>query len=87
MNLFELRELLDKAEAKYGSDLPIVLVFEPGVMEDGFDDKCTEAISDVRVIDDWPLPGTSLVSHECEKPKKLVIFYDLASNLDSSIEA
>lgn len=85
MNLLELRELLDKAGAKYGFDLPILLAFEPGAMEDGFNEESTEAISDVRVIDDWPLPGTSLVTHEGEKPKKLVIFYDNATKLDSSI--
>lgn len=87
MILSELLTLLNKAEAQYGSDLPILLTYEPGVIEEGFDWDHMEAIFDVRVIEDWPLPGNSLVTYEGEKPKKLIIFYDNASKLDSSIES
>ena len=86
MILSELRELLNKAEAQYGPDLPILLAYEPGAMEDGFDEDSTESISDVRVIEDWPLPGSSLVTYEGEKPKKLVLFYDNHYKMDSSVE-
>ena len=55
-------------------------------MDEGYDEKCTEGISDIRLVDDWPLPGTSLVNYEGQKPQKLVIFYDNHYKLDSSIE-
>ena len=85
MILSELRALLDKAEAKYGPELPVLLCYEPGAMEEGYEESCTEGISDIRVVDDWPLPGASIVTHEGEKPKKLVIFYDNHFNLDSDL--
>jgi len=85
MILSELRAILDKAHADYGPDLPILLCFEEVAMEEGYEESSTEGISDVRVVDDWPLPGASLVTHEGEKPKKLVIFYDNHYKLDSSI--
>ena len=53
-------------------------------MDEGFDEQHTEGISDIRLIDDWPLPGNSLVNYEGEKPKKLVIFYDNHFKLDSA---
>lgn len=85
MKLSELRLILDRAQADYGPDLPILLCFEETAMEEGYEESSTEGISDVRVVDDWPLPGASLVTHEGEKPKKLVIFYDNHYKLDSSI--
>lgn len=86
MKLSELRQILDKAEAKHGPDLPILLCFEEAAMDEGYDESSTEGISDVRVLDDWPLPGESLVTYEGEKPKKLVIFYDNHYKLDSARE-
>jgi hypothetical protein len=86
MKLSQLREILNKAESQYGPDLPILLCFEETAMEEGYEEASTEGISDVRVLDDWPLPGTSLVTYEGEKPKKLVIFYDNHYKLDSSSE-
>ena len=56
-------------------------------MDEGFDEQHTEGISDIRLIDDWPLPGASLVNYEGEKRKKLVIFYDNHFKLDSSVAA
>jgi len=85
MIISELRAILDKAHADYGPDLTILLCFEEVAMEEGYEESSTEGISDVRVVDDWPLPGASLVTHEGEKPKKLVIFYDNHYKLDSSI--
>lgn len=55
-------------------------------MKDGFSEATSEGISDIRLIDDWALPGDSLVNDEGPTPKKLVIFYDNHFNLDSSIE-
>jgi hypothetical protein len=85
--LIELIELLHKAQIQAGPSAPVLLCFEPGAMENGYDEKATEGISDVRLVDDWPLPGKSLVTHEGDKPQKLVLFYDNHHNLDSSTEA
>ena len=84
MILSQLIELLNKAQAQAGPDIEILLCFEEGAMEDGFDEQNTEGISDIRLIDDWPLPGSSLVNYEGEKRKKLVIFYDNHYKLDSA---
>jgi hypothetical protein len=85
--LIELIELLHKAQIQAGPSAPVLLCFEPGAMESGYDEKATEGISDVRLVDDWPLPGKSLVTHEGDKPQRLVLFYDNHYNLDSSTEA
>lgn len=84
MNVSELREILAKAEAQHGPDMPILLCFEEAAIDDGYDESSTEGISDVRIVEDWPLPGTSLTTYEGEKPKKLVIFYDNHYKLDSA---
>jgi hypothetical protein len=86
MKLSQLIELLNKALAESGPDTPVLLCFEEGAMDEGYDEGCTEGISDVRLIDDWPLPGKSLVTYEGIKPQKLVLFYDNHYKLDSSIE-
>jgi hypothetical protein len=86
MKLSELIELLNKALAESGPDTPVLLCFEEGAMDEGYDESCTEGISDIRLIDDWPLPGKSLVTYEGQKPQKLVLFYDNHYKLDSSIE-
>jgi hypothetical protein len=86
MKLSELIELLNKALAESGPDTPVLLCFEEGAMDEGYDESCTEGISDVRLIDDWPLPGKSLVTYEGQKPQKLVLFYDNHYKLDSSVE-
>ncbi len=87
MKICQLIELLNKAQAQTGPDTGILLAYEEAVIEDGYDPQHTEGISDVRLIDDWPLPETSLVNYEGEKPKKIVILYDNHYKLDSSIEA
>ena len=85
MTVSELREILAKAEAQHGPDMPILLCFEEAAINEGYEEASTEGISDVRIVEDWPLPGTSLTTYEGEKPKKLVIFYDNHYKLDSSI--
>ncbi len=86
MKICQLIELLNKAHSQTGPDADILLAYEEAVMEDGYDPQQTEGISDVRLVDDWPLPGTSLVNYEGEKPKKIVILYDNHFKLDSSVE-
>jgi hypothetical protein len=86
MKLSQLIELLNKALAESGPDTPVLLCFEEGAMDEGYDEKCTEGISDIRLVEDWPLPGKSLVTYEGNKPQKLVLFYDNHYKLDSAIE-
>jgi hypothetical protein len=84
MKLSELQQLLNKAIAECGPDAEVILAFEPGALEEGYDEKCTEGITDVRIVEDWPLPGKSLTVYEGEKTKKVVLFYDNHSELDSA---
>jgi len=86
MKLSQLIELLNKALAESGPDTPVLLCYEEGTMDEGYDEKCTEGISDIRLVEDWPLPGKSLVTYEGNKPQKLVLFYDNHYKLDSAIE-
>jgi hypothetical protein len=86
MKLSELLQFLNKAQAVAGPDIEVLLCFEQGAMEEGYDEKNTERVSDIRLVTDWPLPGSSLVTYEGEKPQKLVIFYDNSYKFDSSIE-
>ena len=85
MKLSQLIELLNKAMAESGPDTPVLLCYEQGAMEEGYAESSTEGISDVRLVEDWPLPGKSLVTYEGNKPQKLVLFYDNHYKLDSSI--
>jgi hypothetical protein len=86
MNIAQLIELLNKAQAETGPDAPVLLCYEEGAMEDGYDEKHTEGVSDIRLVEDWPLPGKSLSVYEGQKQQKVVIFYDNHYKLDSSIE-
>ena len=85
MKLSELQELLNKALAECGPDAEILLCFEQGALDDGYDEGATEGITDVRIVEDWPLPGKSLTVYEGEKAKKVILFYDNHKELDSSI--
>jgi hypothetical protein len=86
MKLSELIELLNKAQVQIGPDAPVLLCYEEAVLEEGYDESCTEGISDIRLVEDWPLPGKSLSVYEGNKEQKVVIFYDNHYKLDSSIE-
>lgn len=86
MNLGELIELLNKAVAEAGPNAPVLLCYEEGAMEDGYSEQNTEGISDIRLVDDWPLPGKSLSAYEGKKEQKLIVFYDNHYKLDSSLD-
>lgn len=75
MLLTELQAFLNKAQKEVG-DAEVLLCFEEGAIREGFDEEDTEGISDIRLVDDWPLPGKSLVTNEGKVPQKLIIFYD-----------
>ena len=87
MKLSELHRIITIAMRSHAAqDAEVLLHYEQSAMEDGFSRDSSEGISDVRLIDDWPLPGKSLVTDEGPLPQKLVIFYDNHFNLDSSTE-
>ena len=87
MNLSELHRITTIAMQSHAAqDAEVLLHYEKSAMEDGFSKASSEGISDVRLIDDWALPGKSLMTDEGPLPKKLVIFYDNHFNLDSSTE-
>ena len=87
MILKELLELLNKAHAEAGPDAEVLLCFEEMAIDEGYDEDSTEGVSDIRLVDDWPLPGKSLSVYEGEKKQKVVIFYDNHYKLDSAKEA
>jgi len=84
MNLKALIDTLNKARIEAGDEAEVFLCFEETALEEGYDENCTEAISDVRLLEDWPLPGKSLCFSEGEKAQKVVIFYDNHYKLDSA---
>jgi hypothetical protein len=86
MKLSELYRILTQAMLQSPPETEVLLHYEQSAMEDGFSETTSEGISDIRLMNDWPLPGDSMVNNEGTRPKKLVIFYDNHFNLDSSIE-
>lgn len=84
MKLSQLIELLNKAHAQAGPDAEVLLCYEDGAMSEGYDEKNTEGISDIRLVNDWPLPGKSLITYEGEIQQKVVIFYDNHYKLEPS---
>ena len=87
MKLSELHRITTIAMQDHtAQDAEVLLHYEKSAMEDGFSRASSEGISDIRLIDDWALPGKSLMTDEGPLPKKLVIFYDNHFNLDSSTE-
>lgn len=87
MTLSELHRILTIAMRSHAAqDAEVLLHYEQSAMEDGFSRASSEGISDVRLIDDWALPGKSIMTDEGPLPQKLVIFYDNHFKLDSSTE-
>jgi hypothetical protein len=84
MKISQLIEALQSAYIMNHEDMDVVLCFEEGAIDEGFDWSHVEGITDVRVTRDWPLPGDSLVNHAEEISNKVIIFYNLIQKLDSS---
>lgn len=84
MKISILRDILNETLALHG-DLEILLSYERAVMEEGvYCKEETEGISDVRLVQDWPLPGKSLLHVEHEKNYNIVLFYANHDDLDSA---
>jgi hypothetical protein len=84
MKISQLIEALQAAYIMDHEDMEVVLCFEEGAMDEGFDWGHVEGITDVRVTRDWPLPGDSLVNRAENVTNKVIIFYDLIQKMDSS---
>ena len=56
-------------------DNEVKILWEEGVISENYDPEFLEEPTDVRVINDWPLPGDSLIN-KAENPEKMfVIMY------------
>jgi hypothetical protein len=56
-------------------DTEVNVLWEEGVFSDNYDAKHLEETTDVRVINDWPLPGDSLITKNEDPRKMFVIMY------------
>lgn len=86
MKISRLIDLLNKTQESCGPDADVLLCYEEGIYEDGYSEQNTEGISDIRLVNDWPLPGLSVITQECEIKQKVLILYDNHFKLDSSME-
>lgn len=91
MKISELRQIIFKIESKHGPDVPVFLHDEEMSLLEGYDEKYHGGITDIRIIEDWPLPGNSMMHNETEKANKVrvVIFerwIDDPAYIDSSAE-
>lgn len=82
----ELLTILNEAKAcGIAGSTPVALCWEQGCYDEGYDEKVLETITDIRIVNEWPLPGDSLIVPSEDKPQRLVFFYDELSKQDSSI--
>ena len=56
-------------------DTEVKILWEEGVISEKYDPDCLEEPTDVRVINDWPLPGDSLITKNENPDKMFVIMY------------
>lgn len=56
-------------------DTEVKLLWEEGVLTENYDPNCLEEPTDVRAINDWPLPGDSLIVKSETPSKMFVIMY------------
>lgn len=76
MKASELLKHLDDY-LKFNEDCDLRLYCESVVYDDCYDEHSHEVITDIRAVNDWPLPGDSIITGNAEAPGKyLVIFYD-----------
>jgi hypothetical protein len=57
------------------ADTEVKLLWEEGVISENYDPECLEDPTDVRVINDWPLPGDSIITKNESPSKMFVIMY------------
>ena len=57
------------------ADTEVKLLWEEGVISENYDPEFLEDPTDVRVNNDWPLPGDSLITKNESPSKMFVIMY------------
>lgn len=57
------------------ADTEVKLLWEEGVISENYHPEFLEDPTDVRVINDWPLPGDSLITKNESPSKMFVIMY------------
>lgn len=57
------------------ADTEVKLLWEEGVFTENYDPNSLEEPTDVRAINDWPLPGDSLIVKNEMPSKMFVIMY------------
>lgn len=92
MTISELRQIVFKIESKYGPDVPVFLHDEEMSLLEGYDEKYHAGITDIRIVENWALPGNSVMHDESEKANKVkvVIFerwIEDPAYLDSSVDS
>jgi hypothetical protein len=65
---------------KFNEDCEIKLFSEDTVFQDVFDEKQCEEITDIRAVNDWPLPGESIILGNAEQPGRYLVFFYSSSN-------
>lgn len=61
MKVSELKLAAEEFLLEHG-DQEVKLLWEEGVINEGFDPQYYELPTDVRVVADWPLPGKSMIT-------------------------
>jgi hypothetical protein len=61
MKVSQLKLACEEFLLEHG-DQEVKLLWEQGVIDDGFNFKYYELPTDIRAIADWPLPGKSIVT-------------------------
>jgi hypothetical protein len=74
MKVSELKIACEEFLLVHG-DTEVKILWEEGVISENYDPECLEEPTDVRVINDWPLPGDSLITKNENPNKMFVIMY------------
>lgn len=74
MKVSELKTACEEFLLVYG-DTEVKILWEEGVISEKYDPEFLEEPTDVRVINDWPLPGDSLITKNENPSKMFVIMY------------
>lgn len=89
MKVAEFIRALARAQAEVGPEAEVSLIHEFIVMKEGYSRQNLVSVSDIRVANDWPLPGSSMIHEEPAhlKKKEVIIFFDLDSAVKGSTTA
>lgn len=74
MKVSQLKNAAEQFMILHG-DAEVLLIWEKGCFEEGYNPDYEQPVNDVRVVPDWPLPGCSLAHPHEEISQKFVLFY------------